>query len=48
MGNEIITNNQQEIILYQLEDTSVYVRVIYKDETFWLSQRAMAELFDCG
>lgn len=48
MGNEIISNNQQEIILYQIEDTSIYVRVIYKDETFWLSQRAMAELFDCS
>ena len=36
-----------EIILYQLEDTNVYVNVIFKEETFWMTQRAMAELFDC-
>ena len=38
---------EHEIILYQLEDTNVYVNVIYKEETFWMTQRAMAELFDC-
>ena len=41
-------NLQHEIVLYQMEDTNVCISVIYKDETFWLSQRAMAELFDCG
>ena len=35
-----------EIILYQLEDKNVYVKVIFKEETFWMTQRAMAELFD--
>ncbi len=38
---------EHEIILYQLEDTNVYVNVIFKEETFWMTQRAMAELFDC-
>ncbi len=33
--------------LYQLEDTNVYVNVIFKEETFWMTQRVMAELFDC-
>lgn len=41
-------NNQHEIILYQMDDTNVCVSVYYKDETFWLSQKAMAELFDCS
>ena len=40
-------NDQHEIVLYQVDDTNVCVSVIYKDETFWLTQRAMAELFDC-
>ena len=40
-------NNQHEIILYQVDDTNVCVSVFYKDETFWLTQKAMAELFDC-
>ena len=38
---------EHEIILYQLENTNVYVNVIFKEETFWMPQRVMAELFDC-
>ena len=41
-------NNQHEIILYQMDDTNVCVSVYYEDETFWLSQKAMVELFDCS
>ena len=37
---------QAEIILYQSEGTNVPVQVYYKDETLWVSQAAMAELFD--
>jgi len=40
-------NNQQEIVLYQMDDTNVCVNVYFKDETFWLTQKAMAELFEC-
>lgn len=42
-----IDNSQHEMILYQVDDSNVCVSVIFKDETFWLSQKAMAELFDC-
>ena len=42
-----VDNPQHQIILYQVDDSNVYVGVIFKDETFCLSQRAMAELFDC-
>ena len=41
-------DNQHEIVLYQMDDTNVCVSVYYEDETFWLSQKAMAELFDCS
>ena len=34
------------IVFYQTEETDVVVNVVYKDETFWLTQKAMAELFD--
>lgn len=37
------TNN---IIFYQTENADVVVNVVYKDETFWLSQKAMAAVFD--
>ncbi len=39
---------KHEIVLYQIDDTNVCVSVIYKDETFWLTRMAMAELFDVG
>lgn len=34
------------IVFYQTENADVVVNVVYKDETFWLSQKAMAALFD--
>lgn len=37
------TNN---LVFYQTENADVVVNVVYKDETFWLSQKAMAALFD--
>ena len=45
MGNEIA--NLGEILLYNDEGEKQYVRVIFAEETFWLSQNGMAELFDC-
>ncbi|MDD6732927.1 MAG: virulence RhuM family protein [Lachnospiraceae bacterium] len=39
---------KHDIVLYQIDDTNVCVSVIYKNETFWLTQRAMSELFDCS
>lgn len=40
-------NLEHEIVLYQIDNTNVCVNVIFKDETFWLTQRAMAEMFEC-
>lgn len=37
---------EHEIVLYQIENTNVCVNVIFKDETFWMTQKAMSELFD--
>lgn len=34
----------REVVLYQTDDGNVNVSVIYYDETFWLTQKAMAEL----
>lgn len=36
-----------EIIFYQSDSKNVCVNVFYKEETFWMTQRAMSELFDC-
>ena len=36
-----------EIVLYQVEDTNICVNVFFREDTFWMTQKAMAELFDC-
>ena len=38
-------SQEHEIVLYQIDDTNVCVSVYYNDETFWLTTKAMAELF---
>lgn len=38
----------QNIVLYQIDNTNICVSVYYQGETFWLSQKAMAELFGCS
>ena len=34
-----------EMVLYRTEDDNVTVSALIKDETIWLTQKAMAELF---
>ena len=45
MNNDVA--NRGEILLYSDENGKEFVNVIFKDETFWLTQKAMSELFDC-
>ena len=40
-------NQQHNIILYQTDSTKVCVSVCYAQETFWMTQKAMSELFGC-
>lgn len=40
--------SEHEIILYQTDETKVCVSVYYRNETFWMTQKALSELFDCG
>lgn len=46
MEHEIASRG--EILLYSDESGKEFVSVIFKDETFWLTQKAMSELFDCS
>lgn len=41
------TMERSEILLYSDENGKEFVSVVFKDETFWLTQKAMAELFGC-
>ena len=45
MGNEII--HQGNVLLYSDENGKEFVNVVFMEETFWLTQKAMSELFDC-
>lgn len=36
-----------EILLYSSGDSKEFVSVIFKDENFWMTQKAMGELFGC-
>lgn len=44
---EKLDNNHGEIILYQTPDSLTVLDVRLKNETIWLTQKQMAELFDC-
>ncbi|MCL2135353.1 MAG: hypothetical protein FWH37_07375 [Candidatus Bathyarchaeota archaeon] len=37
-----IAENQNKIVLYSTENDNVNVDVYFQDETFWLTQKAMA------
>ncbi len=40
--------NESNILLYETEEGKVNVDVILKDETIWLTQKSMADLFECS
>lgn len=47
--NQSVSNiTEGEILFYKENDKDINVSVLYKDDTFWLTQKAMAELFDCS
>lgn len=39
---------ESNIVLYETDDGKINIDVILKDETIWLTQKSMAELFDTG
>ena len=39
--------NEFQFLIYRAADQGVSVNAVVRDETIWLSQTAMAELFDC-
>jgi hypothetical protein len=39
--------SQSQIIIYQSDDGKISVDTLMKDESLWLSQKSMAQLFDC-
>jgi hypothetical protein len=44
--SKLVSISEGKITLYFTPDSNVYVDVVFKDETFWATQKIMAELFD--
>lgn len=40
-----LTPKEGDIIFYSTPDGAVHIEVFFQNETFWLSQKKMAELF---
>lgn len=41
-----IRNSTAEFLIFQIENKDEGIEVLYKDETIWVTQKAMATLFD--
>ena len=46
MDNEIMHQDNDKILIYTSDDGQVKIEVRLEDENVWLTQNAMAELFD--
>lgn len=43
-----IRNSTAEFLIFQIEGKVDGVQVVYRDESVWCTQKAMAQLFDVG
>lgn len=43
-----IRNSTAEFLIFMFEGKEDGIQVMYKDETIWATQKAMAQLFDCS
>lgn len=43
-----IRNSTAEFLIFQIEGKEDGVQVVYRDESIWCTQKAMAQLFDCS
>lgn len=46
--NIVIRNSTAEFLIFMLEGKEDGIQVMYKDETIWATQKAMAQLFNCS
>lgn len=48
MEKRTIRNSTAEFLIFMLEGKEDGIQVMYKNETVWATQKAMAQLFDCS
>jgi len=46
--NKLLQVEEGKIALYSVDNSNVYVDVVFKDETFWMTQKAITELFEAN
>lgn len=46
--NKIVRVEKGKIVLYSVGGSNIYVDVVFMDEAFWMTQKALAELFGIG
>jgi len=39
---------QNKVIIYETPDNKVKIEVLFEEENLWLSQKLIAELFECS
>ena len=44
----MVSLKESNILLYETNEGKINIDVILKDETIWLTQKSMAELFECS
>ncbi len=40
--------NKNQITIYEIDDGKIQIGVLFSDENLWLTQKLMAELFECS
>lgn len=44
----MVSLKESNILLYEANEGKINIDVILKDETIWLTQKSMTELFECS
>ena len=48
MSNSQLSINNSQLILYKTEDGEIKIDVRFDEDNLWLTQKLMAELFECS
>jgi hypothetical protein len=48
MGKHLLQKSNSQLLIYQTESGDINIEVRLEDETLWLTQKLMADLFQVG
>ncbi|MBR6924149.1 MAG: cell filamentation protein Fic, partial [Oscillospiraceae bacterium] len=41
-------NKEMRVVLYHIDDTDIDVNAVIQNDSIWITQKAMAQLFNCS